>query len=554
MEKSVSVSHIFQRQYLCYSTKTSAANENTLVFSSAWYYNKITHIRINTTTKRGTTMKTWKRTSAGLMAFAMLFTACPALNANAENETEKKFGALTYEKDSVDDLIVITDFDESVTEVVIPAEIDGLPVLGIDEYAFDNSPNLTSVTISDGIISIGSGAFENCTGLTEITIPGSVFGISGSAFADCTGLKTVTLEEGVQALEDNAFSGCTCLTDITIPDSMLSVGEEVFTNTPLLDIKPGEICYVSDWIIDCDEAATDFTIKDGTKGIAAYAFENCVNLTDISIPDSVTAVCMGAFYQTPLLTNQEDSLFYADNWLIGCDRTSSDFTIREGTKGLAEGVLVFSEIENLVLPESLEHIGMMSVAGTGIESLIIPGSIKKLGLMSFSLSPLLEKVTIGDGVETIPVMTFTGCESLKSIHIPKSVKNIGAAAFMGCTSLTDIYYDGTQAEWNAIRCGLFLDEFTNATIHFASDAQPTCSLGDLDADGSVNANDAAILLTAAAASGAGGDSGLSEAQIKAADLNSDNTFDALDAAIILQYAAYAGAGGKDSIEDFVKSL
>lgn len=78
--------------------------------------------------------------------------------------------------------------------------------------------------------------------------------------------------------------------------------------------------------------------------------------------------------------------------------------------------------------------------------------------------------------------------------------------------------------------------------------------GDVNFDRLINAADAAILLSAAAASGAGGDSGLNQEQIKVADLNADAAFDALDAAIILQYAAYAGAGGKDSIEDFIKSL
>ena len=78
--------------------------------------------------------------------------------------------------------------------------------------------------------------------------------------------------------------------------------------------------------------------------------------------------------------------------------------------------------------------------------------------------------------------------------------------------------------------------------------------GDVNFDRLINAADAAILLSAAAAAGAGGDSGLNQEQIKVADLNADGSVNALDAAIILQYAAYAGAGGKDSIEDFTKSL
>lgn len=103
-----------------------------------------------------------------------------------------------------------------------------------------------------------------------------------------------------------------------------------------------------------------------------------------------------------------------------------------------------------------------------------------------------------------------------------------------------------------IRCDDYDDvESFEVTV---KDGEASVPLGDLDGNDAINATDAAMLLSAAAASGAGGDSGLTEEQIKAADLNADGEFDAKDAAIILQYAAYAGAGGKDTIQDFVKSL
>ncbi len=75
--------------------------------------------------------------------------------------------------------------------------------------------------------------------------------------------------------------------------------------------------------------------------------------------------------------------------------------------------------------------------------------------------------------------------------------------------------------------------------------------GDVNCDTQINAADAAAILVAAAAMGAGEESGLTETQITAADLNADGTFDATDAALILQYAAYAGAGGEMTLEEFL---
>ncbi len=75
--------------------------------------------------------------------------------------------------------------------------------------------------------------------------------------------------------------------------------------------------------------------------------------------------------------------------------------------------------------------------------------------------------------------------------------------------------------------------------------------GDLDGDNIVNTTDAALLLTAAAQSGAGAQRSITQT---AADLNGDGTGDAADAALILQYAAYAGTGGTLSVMDFLKDL
>ncbi|MDE6775588.1 MAG: leucine-rich repeat domain-containing protein, partial [Ruminococcus sp.] len=54
--------------------------------------------------------------------------------------------------------------DESAEKVVIPSEIDGLPVTGIGDYAFFDCSGLTSVTIPDSVISIGESAFGDCSG------------------------------------------------------------------------------------------------------------------------------------------------------------------------------------------------------------------------------------------------------------------------------------------------------------------------------------------------------------------------------------------------------
>lgn len=102
----------------------------------------------------------------------------------------------------------------------------------------------------------------------------------------------------------------------------------------------------------------------------------------------------------------------------------------------------------------------------------------------------------------------------------------------------------------ALACDLDGDGTTDQTLS-AEVQENTLAMGDLNDDTNIDASDAAMILVAAAAVGAGEDSGLFSAQEAAADVDSDGTFNAIDAAYILQYAAAAGAGYTGSFADFL---
>ena len=78
----------------------------------------------------------------------------------------------------------------------------------------------------------------------------------------------------------------------------------------------------------------------------------------------------------------------------------------------------------------------------------------------------LESIVISNGVTSIESSAFENCTSLKSITIPDSVTSIGYFTFYGCTSLKDVYYNGTEEQWNQIYMYPANDCLTNATIHY----------------------------------------------------------------------------------------
>lgn len=104
----------------------------------------------------------------------------------------------------------------------------------IESYAFSDCTNLTSITLPEGVTSIGECAFFGCTSLISITIPEGVTGIASRTFEACSSLASITLPEGVTNIVTGAFRGCSSLTTIVLPKSVRKIYSESFANCPEL--------------------------------------------------------------------------------------------------------------------------------------------------------------------------------------------------------------------------------------------------------------------------------------------------------------------------------
>lgn len=119
-----------------------------------------------------------------------------------------------------------------ISSVEIPASVDykgnsyGVEI-GAD--AFRDCVNLTSVTISSGIISIGIHAFEGCVKLQSVDLPSSVEIIDIYAFYNCASLEKIKIPFGVKSIGDHAFAYCNNITDVEISSSVVSIGSYAFS-------------------------------------------------------------------------------------------------------------------------------------------------------------------------------------------------------------------------------------------------------------------------------------------------------------------------------------
>ena len=331
-------------------------------------------------------------------------------------------------------LALIKAKDESITSCTIHEETKF-----IHSSAFEGCAGLASVTIGDSVTSIGDHAFRNCTGLTSITIPDSVTSIGGSAFYGCTGLASVTIPDSVTSIGAWAFEYCSGLTSITIGDGVTSIGNGTFEGCNGLTYNEYDNAYYLGnennpylaLIKAKDESITSCTIHEETKFIHSSAFYGCDGLTSVTIPDSVTSIGDYAF--------------------SGCDGLTS-ITIPDSVTSIGSSAFNgCSGLTSVTIPDSVTSIGGSAFLGCdSLTSITIPDSVTSIGSSAFSGCTGLTSVTIPDSVTIIEDWTFEYC-GLRSVTIPDSVTSIGSSAFNGCSGLTYVRYDGTVAEWNAIK-------------------------------------------------------------------------------------------------------
>ena len=192
-------------------------------------------------------------------------------------------------------------------ELSIPGELDGFPVTAIGAYAFD-SDMLERVALPDTVISIGDGAFIHCFSLTEIALPDSLISIGNGAFADSS-LSRITLPGSLVSIGNGAFSMC-MLTEITLPESVISVGQSPWWgchHLQKIEVLPGNPVYASqDGVLfdrsagmlhtyPCGKEGGFYAVPDGVAAIGDLAFEDCIALTQVVLPVSLTSIGEDAF-------------------------------------------------------------------------------------------------------------------------------------------------------------------------------------------------------------------------------------------------------------------
>ena len=174
------------------------------------------------------------------------------------------------------------------------SQIDSIPLGGDDETMkslIDRS--IVSVTVTDGVTSIGKYAFDECKNLEKAVLPQSVTEIKDNAFANCSNLKNVELPNGITSFKFQSFANCSSLELTHLPDETKDINGQAFINCKSLKISklPDKLEILKDFCFANIPNLRISTIPKSVKSIGNYIFNNNENtyITFEGTPNSISS-------------------------------------------------------------------------------------------------------------------------------------------------------------------------------------------------------------------------------------------------------------------------
>ncbi|MBE7089992.1 MAG: hypothetical protein E7362_04225 [Clostridiales bacterium] len=261
---------------------------------------------------------------------------------------------------------MLVNYVGDATDLTTPSDITA-----INQYAFYDNDNITSIVIPNSVTSIGNDAFTFCEALTSVEIPNSVTSIGKYVFAHCTLLTNVEIPNRVTSIGDGAFNACYSLTSVEIPESVTSIGESAFYG-----------CFRLVEVINKSSHIT-VTKENSDNGYVGYYAISVSNWDDS--------------YVSKISTDSNGYVTYTDG---------------------EEKILVnyVGDATDLTMPSDITAINQYAFYDNdNITSVEIGGSVTSIGTQTFYSCNSLKNVTIGEGVTSIGESAFAYCYLLTSV-------------------------------------------------------------------------------------------------------------------------------------------
>ena len=402
----------------------------------------------------------------------------------------------------MDDFIIkdgaLERYKGSSTTIVIP---EGVHTIDMLAFSREKKAEIKSIQLPQSLEIIENWAFDHCKKLERVIIPVGVKEIGRGAFYSCSSLKEVIIE-GAPQMGESVFSwtpweeaefkkagseidGHTLLrvhpdlTKYTIPPEVKIIGRDAFKNSKIKEIDiPKGVTRIGICAFSYSELER-ISLPDTLRVIDSYAFSNCENLTELTVPKSVTDIDSGAFQDLPkcvitiLNESDDEELFrmsddaFAFGQLIPHIKevrvpygsVAMRYAVKDGLKVTTfpcgphkfgnpkkyhyiddvfccEGRTLheyFGRQDVVHVPEGIHTIGERAFEFSKVKKVCLPKTVKRIAKGAFAYSKQLEEVA-GEGVAEIDRVAFRSCENLTHVAFP-GLKQCYDISFENCNRL-----------------------------------------------------------------------------------------------------------------------
>ena len=422
------------------------------------------------------------------MLLSIIVVAPITVNASEDDLT---YGDFQYKIED-DNSCTITDYDGMASSLSIPSAINGHTVKQIDTGALSDNGIITSVTIPNGVTTIGFSAFNGCIKLekikfssnldtvcenafnntkwfnnqsnglvyvgkvaykykgdmprnTKITVKSDTVSISESAFKDCANLTAILIPSSVKHIDKYAFYNCQGLTKLNFNDGIERIENDAFGSCEKLTSVNFSVTLKSIGafaFVECKKLS-EITIPQSVTSVGEYAFSGCENLAGVTVSDDLPYVGGRAFEKTKWLNSQPDGVVYIGKSAYGYKGDmpkNTELSLKSGITNISG--YAFYEEKNLTsvkIPETVNRIGNWAFLDCeGLKNVNIPDGVKRIESWTFSNCSSLTNITVPDSVTVLDGLAFSYCTNLKNIELSKNLTEIGMGALSHCTSLETI--------------------------------------------------------------------------------------------------------------------
>lgn len=230
------------------------------------------------------------------------------------------------------------------------------------------------------VTAIAAEAFYFNMKTTSITLPEGLETIGGSAFFFASGIKTLHIPDSVKTIGSMAFSGVSNA-PLNIPASIEFIGDSAFNMSGVVD--------------------GDF--PEGLTYLGEKAFFNCTGLTTISLPSTVETYGPNIFYGCKNVTYVElpqDMEKIPNGLLWNCTGLKRIY-IPSSVKEIGNAAFYGSGLEKLNLPDGLQKIDQWAFCSTKLKEIVIPDSVETIEFRAFIYCDGVENCVVGSGVKEI---------------------------------------------------------------------------------------------------------------------------------------------------------